>query len=57
MYKTLQLLQTHLHLIQTNLQSSKLLKAHMYGHKANKNAKLVKSWIKLKVFIDLGLMK
>ncbi len=25
-------LQTHLHLLQTNLQASKLLKAHMYSH-------------------------
>ncbi len=46
-------LQTQLHLIQTNLQSSKLLKKHMYRHKVIKNAKLIKARIKLKPFIDL----
>jgi hypothetical protein len=50
-------LETHLHVIQTNLQVSKLLKSHTYRHKVIKNAKLVKVWIKLKMFIDLGLMK
>ncbi len=42
--------------MQTNLQASKLLKTLMYGHKIIKNAKLIKAWIKLKLFIDPGLM-
>jgi len=50
-------LQTHLHLIQTNLQASKLFKTHMYRHTVIKNAKLIKAWIKSKLFIDVGLMK
>ncbi len=58
MYKTLyNYLQTHLQLMQTNLQASKLLKTQMYRHKVIKNAKLTKAWIELKLFIDLGLMK
>ncbi len=43
-----------LHLIQTNLQASKLLKTHMYRHKVIKNAKVVKAWIKLKLFFCFG---
>jgi hypothetical protein len=50
-------LQTHLHLLQPNLRASKLIKTLMYRHKVIKNAKLVKARIKLKLFIDLGLMK
>jgi hypothetical protein len=50
-------LQMHLHLIQTNLQASKLLKTHMYRHKVIKNTKLIKARIKLRLFIDLALMK
>ncbi len=50
-------LQTHLHLIQTNLHAWALLKTHTYWHKVIKNAKLIKAWIKLKLFIVLGLMK
>jgi hypothetical protein len=53
----LHLIQTHLHLIQTNLQTSKLLKIILYRYKIIKNAKLIKAWIKLKLFIDLGLNK
>jgi hypothetical protein len=55
--KSVQLLATHLHLIQTNLQESKLLKTHMYRHKVIENAKPIKAWIVLQLFIDLGLMK
>jgi hypothetical protein len=29
----------------------------MYRHKVIKNVKLIQAWIKLKLFIDLGLMK
>jgi hypothetical protein len=50
-------LQTHLPLIQTNLQASKLLKTVMYRHKVIKNAKRFKALVKLKLFIVLGLMK
>ncbi len=50
-------LQAHLHLIQTYLQASNVIKSHMYRHKVIKNTKLVKAWVKLKLFIDLGLMK
>jgi len=57
MYKTLQLFTNTLNLIQTYLQTSKLLKTHMYMHKDIKNANLIKAWIKLKQFIDLGLTK
>ncbi len=44
----------HLLWKQTNLQESK---TQMYRHKVIKNAKLNKAWIKLKMDIDLGLMK
>ncbi len=47
-------LQTHLHLVQTYLQASKL---HMYRRKVIKNAKFIKASIKSKMFIDLGLRK
>jgi len=40
-------LQTHLDLIQTNLQASKLLKTHLYRHKVIKNAEPIKAWIKV----------
>ncbi len=50
-------LQMDLHLIKTNLQASKLLKTHMYRHKVIKNVKLIKAWIKLRLFIDLAWMK
>jgi hypothetical protein len=49
-------LQAHLHLIQRNLQASKLLKTHVQTQ-SYKNAKLIKAWVKLKLFIVLGLMK
>ncbi len=48
MYKTLQLITNTLNLIQTYLQTSKLLKTHMYRQKVIKNANLIKAWIKLK---------
>ncbi len=38
-------LQTHLHLIQTNLQASKKLKTHIYRHKVIENPKLIKACI------------
>ncbi len=56
MYKHHNYLQIHLHLIQTIIQASKLLK-HMYRHKHIKNAKLIKAWIILKPFIELYRMK
>ncbi len=46
MYKCYNYLQTHLHLMQTNLQASRLLKAHMHRHKVIKNAIVIKLWIK-----------
>jgi hypothetical protein len=38
-------LQTHLHVIKTNLQASKLLNTHMYRHTFIKNAKLIKACV------------
>jgi len=55
MFKTLHYLQAHLHLKQTNLQASKLLKTHLYRHKVIKNAKLIKTWITLKLLITVTL--
>ncbi len=34
-----------------------LLKTHMYRHKVIKNVKLIKARIKLRLFIDLALIK
>jgi len=56
MYKTLQLFTDTFTFNTTNLEASKLLKTHMYIHQHIKNAKLFKAWIKLKLFIVLGLM-
>jgi hypothetical protein len=50
-------LQTHLQLIQTNLQASKLIKTHIYRCKVIKSSKLIKAWIKLKQFIVPGPTK
>ncbi len=55
MFKTLHYLQAQLHLIQTNLQASKLIITHLYRHKVIKNAKLIKTWIKLKLSITVTL--
>ncbi len=49
-------LQTHLYLIPTNLQQSKLLKKYVYRYKVIKNAMLIKAWIKL-LLLDQDLMK
>ncbi len=54
MFKTLHYLQAHLHLIQTNLQA-KLIITHLYRHKVIKNAKLIKTWITLKLLITVTL--
>jgi hypothetical protein len=47
-------IQTHLHLLRTNLQASMLSKTPIYRHKVIKNAKLNKARIKLKLFIGLN---
>jgi hypothetical protein len=42
----------------TNIFTSiKVIETHMYRHKVIKNAKLIKAWIKLKLFIVLSLIK
>ncbi len=45
-------LQTQLHLIQTNLQASKILITHLYRHKM-----IIKTWINLKLFITVTLQR
>ncbi len=49
-------LQTHLHLIQTNLWASNVLKTNMRIHKFIKNTKLYKAWIELKLLIVMVLI-
>jgi hypothetical protein len=50
-------LQMYFSFKQTYLQASKFLKTQMYRQEVIKNAKLIKAWIKLKLFIILGPMK
>ncbi len=57
MCKTLQLFTNTFIFNSNNFTSIKLLKMHMYRHKVIKDTKLIKAWIKLKLFIGLGLMK
>ncbi len=57
MYKILQLF-TNIFTFNTNIFASiKAIKTHMYRNKVIKNAKFMTAWIKLKLFIVLGLMK
>jgi hypothetical protein len=48
MYMTFNYLQTHLNLIQTNLQVSKLLKTRTYRLNVIENGKLIKASFKFK---------
>ena len=58
MYKTLQLFTNTFTLNTNKFTSIKIIKkTHMCRHKVIKNTKVVKAWIKLKMFIVLGLMK
>ncbi len=52
----LQLFTNRLTLKKTFLQAAKFLKTRMYRHRVIKNAKLIKAWIKLKLFIVLDLI-
>jgi hypothetical protein len=47
----------HYNYLQTYLQALKLLKYICTDTKDIKNAKLIKAWIKLKMLMDLALMK
>ncbi len=50
-------LQAYLRQTQTYLQARKLLKHTCTVTKVIKNAKLIKDWAELKLFVVLGLMK
>ncbi len=56
MYKRLQLF-TNTFTFNTNKFTSIKVVQTCTDTKLSKNAKLIKAWIKLKLFIDLGLMK
>jgi hypothetical protein len=57
MSKTLQLFTDRFTFNRDKFTSIKVIKTCMYRHKVIINEKLIKAWIKLKLFIDLGLMK
>jgi hypothetical protein len=57
MYETLQLF-TSFSTLNTNIfMSISYLETHMYTHKSYLKFKLIQAWLKLKLFVALGLMK
>ncbi len=54
MSKTFQLFTETFTLNREKFASIKVIKTCTYRHKVIKNAKLIKAWIKLKLFIDPG---